>query len=42
MNVSDVKKLQALDDEKNRPKRKLTDAIFENAALKGSRDKNVA
>lgn len=35
MNVSDAKKLRALEDENNRLKRMLADAILDNAALKG-------
>lgn len=34
MNVSDVKKLRALEDENNRQKRMLADAMSDNAALK--------
>ncbi len=34
MNVSDVKKLRALEDENNRLKRMLADAMLHNAALK--------
>lgn len=34
MNVSDAKKLRALEDENNRLKRTLADAMLDNAALK--------
>ena len=34
MNVSDAKKLRALEDENNRLKRMLADAMLDNAALK--------
>ena len=34
MNVSDAKKLRALEDENNRPKRMLADAMLDNTALK--------
>jgi putative transposase len=34
MNVSDAKKLRALEDENNRLKRTLADAMLHNAALK--------
>ena len=34
MYVSDAKKLRALEDENNRLKRMLADAMFDNAALK--------
>ena len=34
MNVSDAKKLRALEDDNNRLKRMLADAMLDNAALK--------
>ena len=34
MNVSDAKKLRALEDENNKLKRMLADAMLDNAALK--------
>ncbi len=40
MNVSDAKKLRALEDENNRLKRVLADAILDNAALKDLATKN--
>ena len=40
MNVSDAKKLRALEDENNRPKRMLADAMLDNAALKDLATKN--
>ena len=40
MNVSDAKKLRALEDENNRLKRMLADAILDNAALKDLATKN--
>ena len=41
MNVSDAKKLRALEDENNRLKRMLADAMLDNAALKDLATKNV-
>ena len=40
MNVSDAKKLRALEDENNRLMRMLADAMQENAALKDLATKN--
>jgi putative transposase len=40
MNVSDAKKLRALEDENNRLKRMLADAMLDNAALKDLATKN--
>ncbi len=40
MNVSDAKKLRALEDENNRLKRMLADAMMDNAALKDLATKN--
>lgn len=40
MNVSDAKKLHALEDENNRLKRMLADAMLDNAALKDFATKN--
>ena len=40
MNVSDTEKLRALEDENNRPKRMLADAMLDNAALKDLATKN--
>ena len=40
MNVSDAKKLRALEDEENRLKRMLADAMLDNAALKDLATKN--
>ena len=40
MNVSDAKKLRALEDENNRLKRMLGDAMLDNAALKDLATKN--
>ena len=40
MNVSDAKKLRALEVENNRLKRMLADAMLENAALKDLATKN--
>ena len=40
MNVSDAKKLKALEDENNRLKRMLADAMLDNAALKDLATKN--
>jgi len=40
MNVSDAKKLRALEDENNRLKRMLADAMLENAALMDLATKN--
>jgi len=40
MNVSDVKKLRALEDENNRLKRMLADAMLDDAALKDLATKN--
>ncbi len=40
MNVSDAKKLKALEDENNRLKRLLADAMLDNAALKDLATKN--
>ena len=40
MNVSDAKKQRALEDENNRPKRMLADAMLDNAALKDLATKN--
>lgn len=39
-NVSDAKKLRALEDENNRLKRMLADAMLDNAALKDLATKN--
>ncbi|WP_209835617.1 IS3 family transposase [Ruegeria sp. HKCCE3926] len=41
MNVSDAKKLRALEDENNRLKRMLADAMLDNAALKDLGDKKL-
>jgi putative transposase len=41
MNVSDAKKLRALEAENNRLKRMLADAMLDNAALKDLVPKNV-
>ena len=40
MNVLDAKKLRALEDENNRLKRMLADAMLDNAALKDLATKN--
>lgn len=40
MNVSDAKKLRALEDENNRLKRMLADTMLDNAALKNLATKN--
>ncbi len=40
MNVSDAKKLRVLEDENNRLKRMLADAMLDNAALKDLATKN--
>ena len=40
MNVSDAKKLRALEDENNRLKRMLADAMLDNTALKDLATKN--
>ena len=40
MNLSDAKKSRALEDENNRPKRMLADAMLDNAALKDLATKN--
>lgn len=40
MNVSDAKRLRALEDENNRLKRMLADAMLDNAALKDLATKN--
>ncbi len=40
MNVSDAKKLRALEDENNRLKRMLADTMLDNAALKDLAPKN--
>nr|WP_262504564.1 hypothetical protein [Ruegeria intermedia] len=40
MNVSDAKKLRALEDENNKLKRMLADAMLGNAALKDRAAKN--
>ena len=40
MNVSDAKKLRALEDENNRLKRMLADTMLDNAALKDLATKN--
>lgn len=40
MNVSDTKKLRALEDENDRLKRMLADAMLDNAALKDLATKN--
>lgn len=40
MNVSDAKKLQALEDKNHRLKRVLADAMLDNAALKYLATKN--
>ena len=40
MNVSDAKKLRALEDENNRLKRMLAEAMLDNAALKDLATKN--
>ena len=40
MNVSDAKMLPALEDENNRLKRMLADAMLDNAALKDLATKN--
>lgn len=40
MNVSDAKKLRALEDENNRLKRMLADSMLDNAALKDLATKN--
>ena len=40
MNASDAKKLRALEDENNRLKRMLADAMLDNAALKDLATKN--
>ena len=40
MNVSDAKKLRALEDENNRLKRMLADAMLDNVALKDLATKN--
>lgn len=40
MNVSDAKKLRALEDENNRLKRMLADAMLDNSALKDLATKN--
>lgn len=40
MNVSDAKKLRALEDENNRLKRMLADAMLDNAAFKDLATKN--
>lgn len=40
LNVSEAKKLQALEDENNRLKRMLTNAMLDNAALKDLATKN--
>ena len=40
MNVSDAKKLRALEDENKRLNRMLTDAMLDNAALKDLATKN--
>ena len=40
MNLSDTKKSRALEDENNRPKRMLADAMLDNAALKDLATKN--
>lgn len=40
MQVSDAKKLRALEDENNRLKRMLADAMLDNAALKDLATKN--
>ncbi len=40
MDVSDAKKLRALEDESNRLKRMLADAMLDNAALKDLATKN--
>lgn len=40
MNVSDAKKLRAIEDENNRLKRMVADAMFDNAALKELATKN--
>ena len=40
MNVSDAKKLRALEDENNKLKRMLADAMLDNAALKDLATKN--
>ena len=40
MNVSDARKLRALEDENNRLKRMLADAMLDNAALKDLATKN--
>lgn len=40
MNVSDAKKLRALEDENNRLKRMLAEAMLDNSALKGLATKN--
>ena len=41
MDVSEVKRLKALEDENNRLKRLLADAMLDNAALKDLLGKNV-
>jgi len=40
MNVSDAKKMRVLEDENNRLKRMLADAMLDNAALKDLATKN--
>lgn len=40
MNVSDAKKLRAIEDENNRLKRMLADAMLDNAAMKDLATKN--
>ena len=40
MNLSDAKRLRALEDENNRLKRMLADAMLDNAALKDLATKN--
>lgn len=40
MNVSDAKKLRTLEDENNRLRRMLADAMFDNAELKDLATKN--